>query len=152
MIGVVVWSCSTDKSATAPKPKEVYVVNLDGASERPTPRVTAATGVAVVEVLDDNTITYAVTATGLVGAIAGHFHVGDPTVAGAIMYGIYNNAAGTDFGGSQVAAGTITRTGGGFSGAFTFDSLLTNIRAGTAYVNLHTKTYPGGEIRGQIVK
>jgi len=28
--------------------------------------------------------------------------------------------------------------------------LLAAIRAGTAYVNVHTSTYPGGEVRGQL--
>lgn len=31
-----------------------------------------------------------------------------------------------------------------------FDELVRAIRAGTAYVNVHTNKHPGGEIRGQI--
>ena len=34
--------------------------------------------------------------------------------------------------------------------AITFDSLVSAIRAGNAYVNVHTTANPGGEIRGQI--
>ena len=32
----------------------------------------------------------------------------------------------------------------------TFDDLLANMRAGTAYGNVHTTQFPGGEIRGQV--
>jgi hypothetical protein len=31
-----------------------------------------------------------------------------------------------------------------------FGDLLTAIRNGTAYVNVHTTQFPGGEIRGQL--
>ena len=31
-----------------------------------------------------------------------------------------------------------------------FEALLEEMRAGTAYVNFHTTAYPGGEIRGQV--
>jgi hypothetical protein len=145
------WACDSETAApSAITTKETYVVALTGAAERPTARVSNATGVGVLQVIDENTLSFAVTATGLAGTIAGHFHLGDDNSAGGIMYGFYSNSAGTDFNGTQVAAGIITRTGGGFSGAFTFDSLLVRARAGTAYVNLHTKTYPGGEIRGQL--
>lgn len=47
--------------------------------------------------------------------------------------------------------GYITR-GGTFSGAFTFDSVLTRMRAGTAYLNVHSRKYAPGELRGQIVR
>jgi hypothetical protein len=33
-----------------------------------------------------------------------------------------------------------------------FDELLEAIRAGVAYVNVHTSTFPAGEIRGQLPK
>jgi hypothetical protein len=38
-----------------------------------------------------------------------------------------------------------------FQGAFTFDSLLFRVNNGTAYVNVHTKKNPGGEIRGTVL-
>jgi hypothetical protein len=31
-----------------------------------------------------------------------------------------------------------------------FNTLIEELRAGTAYVNFHTTTYPAGEIRGQV--
>ncbi len=34
--------------------------------------------------------------------------------------------------------------------AISFDDLLSAMRNGNAYVNVHTKVYPAGEIRGQV--
>jgi hypothetical protein len=31
-----------------------------------------------------------------------------------------------------------------------FDELVRAIRAGVTYVNVHSETFPGGEIRGQL--
>jgi hypothetical protein len=31
----------------------------------------------------------------------------------------------------------------------TFEQLISEMRAGNAYVNFHTTRYPGGEVRGQ---
>jgi hypothetical protein len=38
------------------------------------------------------------------------------------------------------------------SAVVTVDSILTIIRAGRAYVNLHTSANPGGEIRADLVR
>ena len=43
----------------------------------------------------------------------------------------------------------ITRTST-FSTGFNFDAVVSRIRDGTAYVNVHTTQFPAGEIRGQI--
>jgi hypothetical protein len=48
-----------------------------------------------------------------------------------------------------LASAEITRASA-FQGVFTMDSVLTRMRNGTAYVNVHTTANPGGEIRGQI--
>ena len=50
-------------------------------------------------------------------------------------------------------------TGPGFTGTATVgsqanvaDSILALMRAGRAYVNIHTKAHTGGEIRGTLVR
>jgi hypothetical protein len=52
----------------------------------------------------------------------------------------------------------VTASGVGFTGtaavgsATVADSILTIMRAGRAYVNIHTRKNPGGEIRGTLIK
>ncbi len=48
-----------------------------------------------------------------------------------------------------MAAHVIGPSGQGIS-AGEFDEIVAAIRAGVAYVNVHTTGFPGGEIRGQI--
>jgi hypothetical protein len=49
----------------------------------------------------------------------------------------------------RLSHGFVTRAST-FSGVFTFDSLLTRIRAGATYLNVHTRRNQAGEIRGQV--
>lgn len=138
-----------DDAATAPEP-ERYVLALTGAAERPTAVVTNASGSAVLTVLGKDSIEYLMYVANGDSVTASHIHAGDANSAGPVMV--------FTFGGPVIGRvdgvfryGFITRQGT-FSGAFTFDSVLTRMRAGTAYLNVHTRKNAPGEIRGQIVR
>ena len=90
-----------------------------------------------------------------------HIHLGRTAVNGGIIAFLCSNLpdppAGTpacpaegEVTGTITPAGIIGPSGEGIA-AGEFDELVTAIRAGAAYVNVHTTTFPGGEIRGQIV-
>jgi len=82
--------------------------------------------------------------------ILSHIHAGDANTAGPIMFGFPATTPPTSFTTlTTLHTGTITPTST-FSGSFTWDSLLTRLNAGTAYVNVHTRRNQGGEIRGQL--
>ncbi|MEP7382968.1 MAG: CHRD domain-containing protein [Gemmatimonadota bacterium] len=139
-------ACGDDASAPAP---ERYVLALTGTAERPNAVTTNASASAVLTVIGPDSIEYLIYASGD-SVTASHIHAGDSASAGPIMV--------FTFGGPVIGRvdgvfryGYITRQGT-FSGAFTFDSVLTRMRAGTAYLNIHTRRFPGGEIRGQIVR
>jgi hypothetical protein len=90
-----------------------------------------------------------------------HIHFGQEAVNGGISVFLCTNL-GNGPAGTQACpppparvSGTITPAdviGPGAQGiaAGEFDELVQAIRSGIAYVNVHTATWPGGEIRGQF--
>ena len=123
---------------------------MTGPNERPTPNTSAATGTATY-VLSGNLLTYTVIVSGLTASASGsHIHVGASTVAGPII--VPYTVSATQNG--VVTSGTIDLTYPIVSGSssITGDSLKVLLENGNAYTNVHNSSFPGGEIRGQIVK
>ena len=140
-----------------------YTTTLSGANEAP-PNSSPATGIATV-VIDDiaNTMALHVDFSGLVApTTAAHIHCCTPTpnagtagVATTVPYfagfpiGV---TAGTyDMTFDLLAASTynpafVTAHGGTLALAET--DLLAGLASGSAYFNIHSSTYPGGEVRG----
>ena len=148
LAGLSLAACDDDP--TNPPP-ERYVVALAGLNERPNPVTTTGSGSAVVTVLSPDSIEWVVYVSAMDSITAGHFHAGDANTAGPVMYFVFGGpTTGRGITG-LLNSGIATRTST-FSGAFTYDSLLTRIRAGTTYLNVHTRRNPGGEIRGQVTR
>lgn len=123
---------------------ENFVATLRGSNERPNPVATAATGSAQIT-LTGRTVSYAVNFTGLSGnPLAAHIHgPADDNTAAGVVVPLENLPASTE----GTIAGSFTAT---TDPQVSFDSLLVLMRKSLAYVNIHTETYPAGEIRGQI--
>lgn len=135
--------CKNDKT-TAPK-VETFSAAMSGANETTPPAlIIGATGTTTITV-NGNDLHYTVTtanfATGTTAPgststiLPAHIHLGAVGVAGGIMVPLTATVNGT-------TSGTVTVA----------DSVLTHLRAGDAYVNVHTAARPAGEIRGQLVK
>ena len=136
-------------STTAPA-STTFIATMTGANERPTPNTSTATGTATY-VLTGNLLSYVVTVNGLTAPASGaHIHVGASSVAGPIVvpYTVSATQSGV------VSTGTIDLTFPIASGnsTITGDSLKVLLNNGNAYTNVHNSAFPGGEIRGQIVK
>ena len=113
-----------------------FTVLLNGAGE-PTEVSTPATGLGTITI-EGSLLTYHITFSGLSApATAAHVHGQAATTNSAGVLFPINGATGT----SGVLSGTHILTATEFAG-------VTN---GLTYVNIHTSTHPGGEIRGQIV-
>jgi hypothetical protein len=141
-------------SALAPE-KEFFAATLTGAAEKPNPVTTTASGSAEITILDTNIVRVETLVSGIDSITQAHIHAGTADEAGPVMVFLFRPAGTTPATRAGVTGVLtlvdITRGVTAFSSPFTFDSLLTRIRAGTAYVNVHTRRNLGGEIRGQIV-
>lgn len=111
-------------------------------------------------------ITYRLDYANLTGTVTqAHIHLGDRHVAGGISVWLCGTATNTGPAGTPVcgpggedeaeAEGTLTMAnvvgpaGQGIA-AGEFAELVRAIKSGVTYVNVHSSTFPPGEIRGQI--
>jgi CHRD domain-containing protein len=145
-VGAIAVACSDNNSTGIPAGLEVYTATLNGANEAPTPVTTTATGHAIVTILGDSLVSWEVIIdTPIDSIILGHIHRhAADSVAGNVQINFAPPATGLGF--------TGTATIGSSAPASPADSILAIIRAGRAYVNIHTKAHTGGEIRGTLVK
>jgi hypothetical protein len=127
-------------------PPERYSAPMDGASERPNPVPTGATGNAYFEG-NAATIRFLITVSNITGVTAAHIHRGSTAEAGPVLTTLFAPGSPTATVNGTLTSGSFTSTDGN---QITMDSLLVLMRNGNAYVNVHTTANPGGEIRGQL--
>lgn len=134
------YACSEDE-LTLPVGVEVYTAVLSGAAERPNPVTTTTTGTATVTVID-NLVSWVVNVVDIDSLTLGHIHRGVADSAGGVMVGL-----------APAPLNVVNYTGIAAQGsAVVHDTVLTHMRNGAAYINLHTLDNGGGEIRGQLVR
>ncbi len=106
----------------------------------------------------DGTITFTETFSNLTSpAILSHIHFGEIHVAGGVMIFLCGGggqpacpaATSGTFSGTITAANVTGPTAQGIT-AGDLASALRAINQGAGYVNLHSTSFPGGEIRGQV--
>ncbi len=125
---------------------EVFKADLTGDAQVP-PITVNGTGDATVTIADDeSSVSWDVSYSGLTGdAAAGHIHFGAADVAGPVMIAFPSvSKTGSD---GTFASGDYA-TGDGLPADWA--GVLTAIRDGDAYVNIHTAANKGGEVRGQL--
>ena len=142
-------ACGDDTTSTPPAP--TFQAALNAANERPTSLTLPGTGSATV-VQNGQTFTYTVNYADLTGTpILSHIHgPADATKAVGVLvnFNIGTQTSGTgSFTGTFTAADIVPASG---QPAISMDSLITLMRTGNAYVNVHTNANRGGEIRGQL--
>jgi len=170
-VAVAVAACGSDSTTTTPTPVSKIVnftATLTPAGETGATLVGNPTGSGTFTATLDtstNVFTYTATYAGLTSNINnGHIHGpfivgGTANTAGTILN--FNPAStsaapGAVFGGfgtgtSGTATGTITLNAATqITTTINGDSLKKLLLAGDTYVNIHTTSNPGGEIRGQV--
>jgi hypothetical protein len=135
LLSVGFYSCKKSSDSTpAPDPNVTYKATITGASEVPA-NASTATGTATLTFNTSTKIfTIAVTFTG-VTAINGHIHKGAVGTSGGVIFPFSSFTSPISYTSAALDA--------------TQEADLT---AGLYYVNLHSTAFPGGEIRGQLIK
>ena len=134
-------------------PSEVWTTRLSGQNEDP-PNDSKAHGSATLRIVrDGKTITsieYRVRVSNLNDLTGGHIHSGAEGTSGPVVVNL-NPRIGSGRAQGIVAEGSFDASDltGPLTG-LTLDDFYELLTSGEAYVNLHTTTYPGGEIRGQL--
>jgi hypothetical protein len=152
-------SCSQDYpvlSALAPT-KTRFSAQLVGTNEVPSV-TTTATGTMTLTQEDSVNLLFEITAAGIDSITMAHIHAGAAGSNGPIITWFFPTEASTAAGpGTRAGINGVVRVGrinraNRYVAPYTLDSLLARLRAGTAYINIHTRRNPGGEIRGQLTQ
>ena len=139
--------------------REIVHAVLLGINETPSTLSTPASGKLWAEIDEDSgVINFKLTYEGLTTSppLFAHIHLGERHTTGGVMVFLCGGggkpacpAAPAEVTGSIMAADVIGPTAQGIT-AGQFEKVLDAIRSGAAYANVHTTTYPSGEIRGQV--
>jgi len=125
-------SCGKDEETVIPN--VTYNATLKGTSEVPA-NASAAIGLATLT-YNPNTKLFTIVVThDLVAVTGGHIHKGATGINGEVVFPFLTTT-------SPITYTSVALTA----------SQLSDLNAGLYYVNLHTASFPDGEIRGQILK
>ena len=140
---LAVGSCKDDVGLTSIPPEpEHFIANMTG-SEVETPVATRALRQAVFTVSNGSLI-YRIDLSNIDSVTLAHIHRNPAGISGPVRVNLYvppRTPTDLNFSGTLVED-TVPVA----------DSILTLMRTGLAYVNVHTLSNPGGEIRGQIFR
>jgi hypothetical protein len=150
-------SSSQPQSTRFSSGAETFQARMDARSEVPPPNLDSSaspTGNAMFTV-NGTTVAYKINASGLSGPpTAAHIHTGEPGVAGPVLVPLTVTAGSSP--GTATGEGTFdasaVKAKKSDGSAMTMDDVLSAMRNGETYVNIHTANNKPGEIRGQIQK
>ena len=119
------------------------------------PTGSPATGTLDLLLTDNDTkLHFRLRAEGMTRIIQSHIHIGAPGTVGPVVVFFFamtpntfdKAVTGEDF----EVAGVRTAADFGLPPGVTFAAFLADLRSGNTYVNIHSPTHKGGEIRGVI--
>lgn len=159
---ILALGCSNDSNDLSEEPLQTtlkanlgdkfnFTTSLKGSNEVPAAITKAAGHVSVKISKDEQSIYYKITAANIDDVRASHFHLAPTGVNGPVVVTLYSNPVQPS--GPQngvLAEGVVTAANVTGTLAGDLVSLISAIRTGNIYVNVHTSNYPGGELRGQL--
>jgi hypothetical protein len=127
-----------------------YVATLNGKNEVPSHPDVTATGISGFIVNSGNSkVWYQIEAEGLNGVTQAHIHSGKVGENGPVVATLFKGNKATVNGALVQGSITADKLEGPLKGKSISD-LIDLFDQASAYVNVHTETFPDGEIRGQI--
>ena len=125
------FSCDKDDDTIA---NVTFKATLIGTSEVPS-NASAAVGLATLT-YDPNTKLFTIVVThNLASATGGHIHKGATGVNGEVVFPFLSTTSPINFTSVALSA-----------------TQISDLNAGLYYVNLHSASFPDGEIRGQLIR
>ncbi len=149
-------ACGSSENSVGPQ-GQTFVANMSASQETALKTPSQATGTATFTVTGNQIMLTSLSVQNIDSVTASHIHLGAAGVAGGIAVPLLAlSPPSGHIGAAQVLVGNLPITqaaivGIGKAAPITLDSLLVLFRNGGAYVNVHTRANPAGEIRGQIV-
>jgi hypothetical protein len=129
-----------------------YITVLNGKNEVPSHSDVTATGMSGFIVNSGNSkVWYQIEAEGLKGVTQAHIHSGKASENGPVVATLFKGSKDTVNGALVQGSITADKLEGPLKGKSISD-LVSLIDKSSAYVNVHTQSFPDGEIRGQIGK
>jgi hypothetical protein len=132
----------------AQESEQKFIADLSGKEEVP-PNESPSTGFAWVKITNDE-IRYEVNVTDMDKVNAAHIHLAEAGKNGPVVLTLFMGGPTEQVNGTVGEANvTASNLEGPMKGKDVTD-LVTAIKNGTTYVNVHTTDFPDGEIRGQL--
>ena len=129
-----------------------YLTVLNGKNEVPSHPDVTATGMSGFIVNSGNSkVWYQIEGEGLKGVTQAHIHSGKASENGPVVATLFKGSKDTVNGALVQGSITADKLEGPLKGKSISD-LVSLIDKSSAYVNVHTQSFPDGEIRGQIGK
>lgn len=132
---LALWSCKKNSDTPSPQTKFTFATTLSGSNEVPSNTSTATGSVSGSYDSVTKVLTVTVTYSGLTPT-AGHIHKAAAGSNGGVVFG-FTTLTPSPFTYTTIALTQAQQ-----------DDLFNSLY----YVNLHTSTFAGGEIRGQLLK
>lgn len=127
-------SCSKKDNPAPPNTKIIFKANMNGPQEGAS-NTSLATGQATLT-YDSVTKIFSISVThNITSPTNGHIHKGAVGVAGPVVFPFSSFTSPISYTSPVLDA-----------------TQEADLKAGLYYVNIHTATYPGGEIRGQLIR
>ena len=151
---------STEANGNGALMKSTFTAHLNSENEvNPNGVISQGQGQVIFHLSKDGTqLDYKLIVANIDSVTQAHIHCGEAGVNGSVvvfLFGFFPTGVTVN---GTLAEGTITEANiipaqdsptcsGGLQ---TWEDLIARLGNGTAYVNVHTIAYPGGEIRGQV--